>query len=105
MFDTFSSFAGGGNSLGTVWNNWQTNWSGTWSQSAGASQGNISVGASVSGTFTIGEDIVGSTSGASHALRVIDTEPDNDPFADNFEIETQADNILDFSEQNPFGIP
>ena len=61
--------------------------------------------ASVSGTFTIGEDIVGSTSGASHALRVIDTEPDNDPFADNFEIETQADNILDFSEQNPFGIP
>ena len=66
---------------------------------------NILEVASVSGTFTLGEDIVGSTSGASHALRVIDTEPDNDPFADNFEIETQADNILDFSEQNPFGIP
>jgi len=52
LFDTMSNLAGGGNSLGTVWNNWQTNWSGTWSQSSGAQQGNISVGASVSGTVT-----------------------------------------------------
>ncbi len=72
----------------------------TWNSST-----NVLEVASVSGTFTIGEDVVGSTSGASHALRVIDTTPDNDPFADNFEIETQADSILDFSEQNPFGIP
>jgi hypothetical protein len=72
----------------------------TWNSST-----NVLEVASVSGTFTIGENVVGSTSGASHALRVIDTTPDNDPFADNFEIETQADSILDFSEQNPFGIP
>ena len=72
----------------------------TWNSST-----NVLEVASVSGAFTIGEDVVGSTSGASHALRVIDTTPDNDPFADNFEIETQADSILDFSESNPFGIP
>ena len=60
---------------------------------------------SVSGTFTIGEDIVGSTSGASHALRVVDLEAADDGFADNFDIETEADSILDFSEGNPFGIP
>ena len=60
---------------------------------------------SVSGTFTIGEDIVGSTSGASHALRVVDLETADDGFADNFDIETEADSILDFSEGNPFGIP
>ena len=60
---------------------------------------------SVSGTFTIGEDIVGSTSGASHALRVVDLEAVDDGFADNFDIETEADSILDFSEGNPFGIP
>jgi hypothetical protein len=52
LFDTMSALAGGGNSLGTVWNNWQTNWSGQWSQSASASQGNISAGATVSGTVT-----------------------------------------------------
>ena len=72
----------------------------TWNSST-----NVLEVASVSGEFTIGEDVVGSTSGSSHALRVIDTTPDNDPFADNFEIETEADGILDFSEQNPFGIP
>ena len=72
----------------------------TWNSST-----NVLEVASVSGAFTIGEDVVGSTSGSSHALRVIDTTPDNDPFADNFEIETEADSILDFSEQNPFGIP
>ena len=52
LFDTMTDLAGGGNSLGTVWNNWQTNWSGQWSQSAGASQGNIQAGATVSGTVT-----------------------------------------------------
>ena len=66
---------------------------------------NILEVASVSGTWTHGEDIVGATSGASHALRVIDLEPDNDEYADNLDIENAADNILDFSEQNPFGIP
>ena len=61
--------------------------------------------ASISGTFSIGEKIVGATSGASHALRKTDTMPDSDEFADNFNIEREADSILDFSETNPFGIP
>jgi len=61
--------------------------------------------ASVDGTFSVGETVVGSTSGASRPLRVLDTTPDNDPFADNFNIESAADSIIDFSEQNPFGIP
>ena len=52
----------------------------------------------------VGETIVGAASGASHVLRVIDKEPDNDPYADNFDIETEADKIIDFSERNPFGI-
>ena len=59
----------------------------------------------VAGDFTVGEDIVGSTSGATHQLRVISTDPADDGFADNITIETEADSILDFSEQNPFGIP
>jgi len=59
----------------------------------------------VTGEFTIGEDIVGQTSGASYALRVVDTQPADDGFADNINIETEADSIIDFSEQNPFGMP
>lgn len=59
----------------------------------------------VAGDFTVGEDIVGSTSGATHQLRVISDDPADDGFADNITIETEADSILDFSEQNPFGIP
>ena len=60
---------------------------------------------SVDGEFTPGENIVGSTSGASYALRVVDVQPVDDGFADNINIEREADSILDFSEQNPFGIP
>ena len=57
----------------------------------------------VTGTFRVGEDIVGSTSGASHALRKANTDPVDDGFADNADIETAADAIIDFSERNPFG--
>jgi len=59
----------------------------------------------VDGTFTLGENIIGSTSGATHGLRKVDLDPEDDGFADNLDIETEADSILDFSEQNPFGIP
>ena len=59
----------------------------------------------VDGTFTLGENIVGSTSGATHGLRKVDLDPEDDGFAVNLDIETEADSILDFSEQNPFGIP
>jgi hypothetical protein len=60
---------------------------------------------SVNGEFTINESIVGSTSGASHGLLSASLDPADDGFADNINIETEADSILDFSEQNPFGIP
>jgi hypothetical protein len=59
----------------------------------------------VTGDFSVGETIIGSSSGASHQLRLVNLNPVDDGFADNLSIETEADNILDFSEQNPFGIP
>ena len=61
--------------------------------------------ASVDGTWTRGEKLLGETSGATHTVREIDLDPTDDGFADNLEIETQADSILDFTEQNPFGTP
>ena len=59
----------------------------------------------VSGMFSIGEDLTGSSTGAVHALRLVSEDPPEDGFADNVNIESAADDILDFSEQNPFGIP
>ena len=61
--------------------------------------------ANVSGSFTRGETLTGATSGATRTLRTIDKTVNNDPYADNFDIETAGDAILDFSEQNPFGMP
>ena len=61
--------------------------------------------ATVAGTFAKGETIIGSTSGATHVISVVDTEVNDDGFADNYNIEVEADGILDFSEKNPFGIP
>ena len=60
---------------------------------------------SVTGTFTVGETLTGGTSGASRVIRLSDIEPQDDGFADNVNIETEADSIIDFSEQNPFGMP
>ena len=72
----------------------------TWSATT-----NVLEVANVSGMFSIGEDITGNSSGAVHALRVVSEDPPEDGFADNVNIESAADDILDFSEQNPFGIP
>jgi len=72
----------------------------TWSATT-----NVLEVANVSGMFSIGESITGGTSGAVHALRVVSEDPPEDGFADNVNIESAADDILDFSEQNPFGIP
>ena len=68
------------------------------------------------GKFRVGENITGQESGASYVLTDIseDNLQDNqslnnsntgDKFANNLEIETEADLILDFSEKNPFGTP
>ena len=60
----------------------------------------------ITGTFRRGETITGSSSGASHLIRLIDyTNFDDAGYGDNDEFELQADAILDFSENNPFGTP
>ena len=60
----------------------------------------------ITGTFRAGETITGSSSGASHMIRVVDdTNFDDAGFGENDEFELQADAILDFSENNPFGMP
>ena len=57
----------------------------------------------VDGTWTKGEDIVGTN--ATRELRVINLDDLVTPYADNDNIETAADNILDFTDKNPFGDP
>jgi hypothetical protein len=59
----------------------------------------------VDGTFTPGEVIVGSESGAKYSLSVQNTDDLVTPYADNDNIEIAADSIIDFSETNPFGMP
>ena len=57
----------------------------------------------VDGTWTKGEDLVGES--ATREIRVINTDDTVTAFADNDNIETAADAILDFSDSNPFGDP
>ena len=59
----------------------------------------------VSGEFIVSETIIGSDSSASHKLRIINTNPVDDGFADNTNIEIESSSIIDFSEANPFGMP
>ena len=55
------------------------------------------------GTFNIGEVVVGSISSARYVVEDYDTESYDNPYDVNEEIELEADNILDFTESNPFG--
>jgi len=59
----------------------------------------------ISGSFVSGENIVGTASSATRTLRFIDTDDINDPYAQNDIMEDEADQIIDFSETNPFGMP
>jgi hypothetical protein len=59
----------------------------------------------ITGTFVPGEIITGQDSGATYELRVLNTDNIVDPYADNDNIEELADTIIDFSENNPFGMP
>ena len=59
----------------------------------------------VTGTFKVGETIIGSTSSATHTIFSIDNDPADDGFSQNTILESQADGFLDFTERNPFGIP
>ena len=55
----------------------------------------------VGGNFANGELIVGAA--ATHKVYSINTFDEYDPYAENIEIEDEADDILDFSQKNPFG--
>lgn len=58
----------------------------------------------IKGEFAANVAIVGATSNASYTMGTVDTMEDaNDDFDDNVDIETEADNILDWAELNPFG--
>ena len=74
----------------------------------------------VTGSFVPGETLVGQTSGAQYSLirpyadnlntstnldSVYEGKDAKDRFGDNLQIETEGDAIIDFSEENPFGIP
>jgi hypothetical protein len=57
------------------------------------------------GTFLLGEVVIGQESDASYAIRSRNLENKNDNFGQNTIIQQEANKILDFSEQNPFGTP
>lgn len=60
----------------------------------------------VRGEFTAGSSIKGNSSNAIWTLTSSNIQDDAaSDYDDNFRIETEADNILDFSETNPFGEP
>ena len=59
----------------------------------------------VDGEFTSGETVYGTESGALYSMTSQDKDDLVTPFADNDTIETKGDNIIDFSETNPFGMP
>ena len=57
------------------------------------------------GEFVEGENITGSDSGAVYQLRIEQDDNTVDEYPSNLEIENAADDILDFTEKNPFGTP
>jgi len=60
----------------------------------------------IKGQFAPNTAIIGVVSGASWSMGSVDLMEDaNDGFDDNVRIETEADNIIDFTEANPFGEP
>ena len=55
-----------------------------------------------------GNIINGDSPATSYAITAIDnftSIDDNDPYADNVDFETSANNFIDFTETNPFGLP
>ena len=53
--------------------------------------------------FYPGETIVGSMSSAVYAVAHFDSWDNYDKYSDNVSIQTESDQIIDFSESNPFG--
>jgi len=68
----------------------------------------------ITGSFIAGENLTGQKSGAVYSIRSINTDnlsdsddPTNlqDKYAQNRQIEIEGDQIIDFNEVNPFGMP
>jgi len=60
------------------------------------------------GTFANTQRVIGNTSGANFIIaNAVDplTDPQEREIYDNFVIQTEADNYVDLSENNPFGLP
>jgi hypothetical protein len=57
----------------------------------------------ITGQFLTGEYLIGQTSGSSYKINLINTDNLQDPYAQNDEIQKEANEIIDFSEKNPFG--
>jgi len=55
------------------------------------------------GEFSAGEVVVGSISSSRYVISNYDSSSYDNPYDVNEEIELEADNIIDFSESNPFG--
>ena len=56
------------------------------------------------GTFVKGEYLVGQETGTNVAISDLNSDDNPDSgYAQNTTIESEADNLLDFSESNPFG--
>lgn len=60
---------------------------------------------SITGEFKPGEIVVGQGSSAFYKIKKTNTNNLIDSFAQNEEIQIEADSIIDFSEFNPFGMP
>ena len=58
----------------------------------------------ISGDFIKGESIVGAASSASWVLKGHNDLITEDPYAQNDEFESQGLDIIDFSQDNPFGV-
>lgn len=56
----------------------------------------------VNGSFAKGELVVGAAS--TYKIYSINTFDEYDPYAENIPIENEADSIIDFSQDNPFGV-
>jgi len=59
----------------------------------------------ITGSFNSGENLVGQESGATYRIKSLNTDNINDGFAQNQVIQNEANQIIDFSESNPFGTP
>ena len=64
---------------------------------------NVSMGSTIPMGFFAGERIIGTESGASWMIQVYSHDDTYDKYTENDEFETLGDNLLDFTETNPFG--